>query len=295
MTITLRGTASANSLTCNKPSNTQAGDFMVATVISFDNTGQTITAPPGWTQRRRVDNSQTTLVVYTKLAAAGAEPVAYIWSSTTTSDIGTIIASYSGVAQTNSWDGTTDTGNSGTGTTSTGLAVTATYANEMLVLSYTNENGTNTMATPGGMAQEVSGTTSGGSQFQFFDQLLSSSGSTGNKSGAVSNSTWATIMGALRPSLTIDTEPVSQKICAGGTATFSVTATAGGGSLSYQWTKNGTNLGGATSSSYTTPTLDMTFDGALYRCVVTDDNGSVTSDPALLNVQICPGMAWLHQ
>ncbi|MCX8518303.1 MAG: immunoglobulin domain-containing protein, partial [Rhodoferax sp.] len=49
----------------------------------------------------------------------------------------------------------------------------------------------------------------------------------------------------------ITTQPDSQSVVAGQTATFSVTAT--GSTLSYQWKKNGTTIDGATSSTYTTP------------------------------------------
>src|SRR6202035_868378 len=52
------------------------------------------------------------------------------------------------------------------------------------------------------------------------------------------------------PSIT--TQPVSQSITAGQTATFSVTAS-GTAPLSYQWQKNGIVVSGAISSSYTTP------------------------------------------
>ncbi len=51
---------------------------------------------------------------------------------------------------------------------------------------------------------------------------------------------------------TITTPPANQTVIAGQTASFSVVA-AGTAPLSYQWQKNGANIAGATSSSYTTP------------------------------------------
>src|SRR5271168_5514763 len=51
---------------------------------------------------------------------------------------------------------------------------------------------------------------------------------------------------------TITTQPQSQSVMVGSTATFSVVAT-GTAPLSYQWSENGTAIGGATNSSYTTP------------------------------------------
>jgi hypothetical protein len=48
----------------------------------------------------------------------------------------------------------------------------------------------------------------------------------------------------------ISANPTNQTVCAGGSATFSVTAT-GTGTLTYQWRKGGNNISGATSSTYT--------------------------------------------
>src|SRR5947208_13522052 len=50
----------------------------------------------------------------------------------------------------------------------------------------------------------------------------------------------------------ITTQPASQTVSAGQTATFTVAAT-GTAPLSYQWQKNGTAIGAATAASYTAP------------------------------------------
>src|ERR1019366_9167387 len=67
------------------------------------------------------------------------------------------------------------------------------------------------------------------------------------------------------------------------TATFTVTAT-GNGTLTYQWKKNGTAIGGATSSTYTTPAAASSDSGAQFTVVVTDSSGNVTSNAATLTV-----------
>ena len=54
------------------------------------------------------------------------------------------------------------------------------------------------------------------------------------------------------PDPAISTQPRSQSVVAGQSATFTVTAS-GTAPFSYQWKKNGTAILGATSSSYTTP------------------------------------------
>jgi hypothetical protein len=59
----------------------------------------------------------------------------------------------------------------------------------------------------------------------------------------------------------IITPPVAQTVCAGATATFSVTI---GGSPICQWQKNGEDIPGATDSSYTTPPTTLADNGTLY-------------------------------
>ncbi|HEV2330541.1 MAG TPA: immunoglobulin domain-containing protein [Verrucomicrobiae bacterium] len=79
--------------------------------------------------------------------------------------------------------------------------------------------------------------------------------------------------------LVIDTEPMTQEVVAGDTVTFTVVAT--GGDLSYQWTFDGTNISGATSSSYTINNVNAAEAGS-YACIVTSATGSVTSHTATL-------------
>lgn len=81
---------------------------------------------------------------------------------------------------------------------------------------------------------------------------------------------------------TITTQPAGLAVNAGGSATFSVVAT-GGGTLSYQWTKDGVNVSGATASTLTLPSVSASSAGD-YRVVVTGSGGTVTSQPATLTV-----------
>jgi len=81
---------------------------------------------------------------------------------------------------------------------------------------------------------------------------------------------------------TITTQPAGLSVNAGGSATFSVVAT-GGGTLSYQWSKDGVNVSGATASTLTLPSVSASSAGD-YRVVVTALGGTVTSQPATLTV-----------
>jgi hypothetical protein len=82
---------------------------------------------------------------------------------------------------------------------------------------------------------------------------------------------------------TITTHLASSTVVAGQTATFSVTAT-GTAPLSYQWRKNGANISGATSASYTTPATATVDSGAQFTVVVTNSVGNITSSTATLTV-----------
>ena len=96
--------------------------------------------------------------------------------------------------------------------------------------------------------------------------------------------------GGVAPS--IATQPQSQTLSQGANATFTVTAT-GTEPLSYQWRLYGTNISGATTSSYTRNSVQPA-DAGPYSVVVTNIVGSVTSSNAILTVEtviIPPGIA----
>jgi hypothetical protein len=82
---------------------------------------------------------------------------------------------------------------------------------------------------------------------------------------------------------TITTQPASQAVTAGQTATFSVAAT-GTAPMTYQWKKGGTAISGATSSSYTTPAETIADNSAQITVMVTNSAGTATSNPATLTV-----------
>ncbi|WP_433965582.1 immunoglobulin domain-containing protein [Tunturiibacter gelidiferens] len=78
-------------------------------------------------------------------------------------------------------------------------------------------------------------------------------------------------------------QPANQTVQVGQTATFSVTAT-GTAPLTYQWSKNGTLIPGAISSSYTTPATVIGDNNSQFTVTVTNAGGAATSNPATLTV-----------
>ena len=105
-----------------------------------------------------------------------------------------------------------------------------------------------------------------------------------NSVGSVTSSN-ATLTVNVAPS--ISTQPASQTVTEGQTASFGVVAS-GSGTLSYQWKKNGSNISGATSSTYTTPATSSADNAAVYTVTVSNSVGSVTSSNATLNVNVAP-------
>ncbi len=87
--------------------------------------------------------------------------------------------------------------------------------------------------------------------------------------------------------------PAPVSACLGTEATMQVTAT-GWGALSYQWRKAMTPIDGATSSSFTIPSV-AAGDEADYDVIVTDSIGtSSTSAEAALTVNPPPSIAGFH-
>ena len=110
-----------------------------------------------------------------------------------------------------------------------------------------------------------------------FDVVVSNSAGS-----ATSNAAMLTVDAApVAPSIT--TQPANQTVNAGQTASFSVAAR-GTAPLSYQWQKGGSNIGGATSASYTTPATTLADTGAKFDVVVTNAVGNATSTSATLTV-----------
>jgi len=85
-------------------------------------------------------------------------------------------------------------------------------------------------------------------------------------------------------SAAISTQPISQTINAGTTATWIIAAT-GTAPLSFQWRKNGASISGATSGALTLTNVQLS-DAGSYTVVVGNVAGNTTSNPATLTVNV---------
>jgi len=83
----------------------------------------------------------------------------------------------------------------------------------------------------------------------------------------------------------ITTQPASQTVTTGATVTLSVSAT--GGPLTYQWKKDGAVLDGATDSTLTI-TNAQAADAGTYSVEVVNSINTATSDDAILTVHDAP-------
>jgi hypothetical protein len=102
-----------------------------------------------------------------------------------------------------------------------------------------------------------------------------------NDSGSSANSAVASATTLpIGPSLLV--QPESQSVLLNHSANFLVTAS-GNLPFGYQWRFNGTNVGGATASSFSIPAAGYA-DGGLYSVIVSNGGGTATSTNALLTI-----------
>src|SRR5213075_1422776 len=210
-----------------------------------------------------------------KVVAAGTAPLSYQWQKNGANISGATSASYVTPATTSSDNGATFdvvvsnsagtvTSNAATLTVNAAAVgptittqpvsqtVTAGQAATFKVvaagtapLSYQwQKNGANISGATS--ASYVTPATTSSDNGATFDVVVS------NSAGTVTSNTATLTVNAAAVGPTITTQPVSQTVTAGQTATFTVVA-AGTAPLSYQWQKNGANISGATSASYVTP------------------------------------------
>jgi hypothetical protein len=137
------------------------------------------------------------------------------------------------------------------------------------------KNGTNISgATASSYTTPATTSTDNGSTFQVV---------VSNTAGSTPSTTVTLTVNAAAVTPTITTQPTNQTVTAGQTATFSVVAT-GTAPLSYQWKQNGVNIGGATSSTYTTPATISSDNGSTFQVVVSNAAGNTPSTTATLTV-----------
>lgn len=107
-------------------------------------------------------------------------------------------------------------------------------------------------------------------------------GSTNSNTSTTNGEVWRITYTASQSPF-ISAHPTNQSTSVGGSVTFTVSAS-GSAPLMYQWQRNGVNITGATSASYTLSNVPLSSSGATFRAVVTNNFGSATSNSATLTV-----------
>ena len=88
------------------------------------------------------------------------------------------------------------------------------------------------------------------------------------------------------PSIATQPQPTLD-VCLGDAIALSVVASPGTGTVSYQWQKDGVDIGAETAANLNISVTTAT-DGGVYQCIVTDDDGSVTSSTSTVTVNSLP-------
>ena len=241
------------------------------------------------------------------ISASGSTTIAYQWKKNGTSIDGATNSSYTTLASSIGDSGAlysvvvsnsagTATSSTATLTVSPPVVITTQPANQSVEAGQTatfsiSASGSATLA----YQWKKNGTSIDGATNSSYTTLASSIGDSGalysvvvsNSAGTATSSTVMLTVSDTTVAPDIPNQPgASQTVIQGQTATFRVTAT--GTSLSYQWKKDGTDIPGATSSTYTTPATSLADSGIAYSVAVSNSAGSVTSWDTRLFVTPAP-------
>ena len=186
------------------------------------------------------------------------------------------------------------TANPAAGTYTENQSVTLTSSTEGATIYYTTDGSEPTLTggVPGGTTQEYTAPIAvTGTEGQSITTVIKAMAvKSGMQDSSVKTFTYTIripdVPDVTAPSIT--TQPGNEAVKVGGTATFTIAAS--GTDLTYQWQMdrndgNGwVNIAGATATSYTTSTVDISCNGFKYQCVVSNSVGTVTSNTAVLTV-----------
>ncbi|HEV2195107.1 MAG TPA: immunoglobulin domain-containing protein [Candidatus Acidoferrum sp.] len=307
----------ANSSTYTTPTTSSSDNGAQFTVVVNNTVGSvtstaatlTVNAAPQAPSITTQPASQTVTAGQTatfSVAATGTAPLAYQWNKNGVVISGAASSSYSTPATTSSDNGaqfTVVVNNTAGSVTSSAATLTV---NAAAVAPSITTQPTNQTVTAGQVATfSVAASGSAPLSYQWQKNGVNIAGATStsyttpatttadsgttfrvlvnNSAGSATSSAATLTVNAAVQAPSITTQPASQTVTAGQTASFSVTA-AGTAPLGYQWQKNGTNITGATSSSYTTPATTTSDSGSTFRVLVSNTAGTVTSAAATLTV-----------
>lgn len=80
----------------------------------------------------------------------------------------------------------------------------------------------------------------------------------------------------------VTSQPEATEVVEGADAEFTIVSS--DETVTYMWQKDGQDIGESNNDTLSLTTVSHSDSGAEYRCIITNDNGSDTSDAAILNV-----------
>ena len=267
----------------------------------------TVNVPPSITTQPASQTVTAGQTATFSVTATGTAPLSYQWQKNGTAISGATSSSYTTPATTSSDNGAlftvvvtnsvgSVTSSAATLTVNVPPSITTQPASQTVTAGQTATfSVTATGTAPLSYQWQKNGTAISGATSSSYTTPATTSSDNGalftvvvsNSAGSVTSSAATLTVNPAPVAPSITTQPASQTVTAGQTATFSVTAT-GTAPLSYQWQKNGAAISGATSSSYTTPATTSSDNGALFAVIVTNSVGTVTSSAATLTVNPAP-------
>jgi hypothetical protein len=289
---------------------TQANGTVISMVLS--GVGSGVTPPPPVTVAPSISTQPLNASILAgqtatfNIAATGTSPITYQWSKNGAAVSGATSSSYTTPAETtadNNAKFTVAVGNSAGIATSNAAMLTVT--SPVVAPSITSQPASQTVIAGKTASFAVAATGTSPMTYQWSKNGAAISGATSsiyttpaettadnnakftvaisNSAGsATSNAATLTVTSAtVAPAITA--QPASQSVIAGKTASFSVTAS-GTAPMTYQWSKNGTAISGATSATYTTPAETTADNTAQFTVAVSNSAGSATSNAAVLTV-----------
>jgi hypothetical protein len=315
------GILGATSSSYTTPSTTSSDNGAQFTVVVTNTAGSmtsaaatlTVNAAPAAPSITTQPTNQTVTAGQTAsfgVAATGTAPLSYQWQKNGMAISGATSSSYTTPATTSSDSGTQFTvAVSNAAGTVTSNAATLTVNAALVAPSITTQPTSQTVTAGQTASLSVVATGTAPLSYQWQKNGASIAGATAasyttpgtttsdtgstfrvavsNSAGTVTSAAATLTVNAATVGPSITTQPTSQTVTAGQTASFSVAAT-GTAPLSYQWQKNGVAISGATSSSYTTSATSSSDNGAQFTVVVSNTAGSVTSNAATLTVNAAP-------
>jgi len=298
--------ANAASFTISNVQSGNAGNYSVivenaAGSVTSANAVLTVRVPPSITTQPLSQTVNTGSSVTFTVAASGTAPLTYQWTFNGANISGANAASYtkSNVQSGDAGSYAVVVGNAAGSATSANAALTVNVPPSITTqpASQTVNSGANVTFTvvaagtaPLSYQWTFNGVGISGATTSSLTKSNVQGSNAGNYAVVVNNvagsvtsaNALLTVSSATPPSIT--TQPASQTVVQGSSATFSVVAT-GTAPLTYQWRLNGANISGATASSYTRSNAQPTHQGN-YSVVIANAAGSVTSANASLTVKV---------